>query len=96
MRLINQNGTKDYPYETSYLRIKYEEYCREGEYPKFHKVFSIYANDSSMGEYSTKEKALKVMEMLRNQYKRFMTTALMDIKKENIYFKFPADEDVKE
>lgn len=96
MRLINQKGTKDCPYKTSYLRIKYEEYCREGEYPKFHKVFSIYANDSNMGEYSTKEKAIKVMEMLQNQYKQFMESAFMNVVSEKTYFKFPTDEEVKE
>lgn len=39
-----------------------------------------------VAKYSTKEKAQKVMKMLRNEY--------MKNGSKNVYFQFPADEDV--
>lgn len=100
MRLISQDGKIDIPYENStiYVVANYGHSKENG----FHNIvgYEIMAHTGdnywNIGDYSTEEKALNVMEMLRNQYKRFITTALMDIKKENIYFRFPADEDVKE
>nr|DAT64288.1 MAG TPA: protein of unknown function (DUF5613) [Caudoviricetes sp.] len=40
----------------------------------------------TVAKYSTKEKAQKVMKMLRNEY--------MKNGSKNVYFQFPADEDV--
>lgn len=96
MRIISQDGITDIPYENSVLNV-FANYGYNKE-KNFNEIIGYrimtYAGDNpwTLGDYSTKEKALEVMEMLQNQYKRFMTTALMDIKNENIYFRFPADE----
>lgn len=67
MRVISQDGTIDVPYEISYLIMavgKYEDvehaaiYCRN----------SSTAMGTKMAEYSSKEKAKKAMEMLREAY----------------------------
>ncbi len=62
MRVISQDGTMDFPYEISTIFI----------YPRTENVIAIQsAGDSEIsiiGRYSTKEKAIKVMEMLRKAY----------------------------
>lgn len=63
MRVISQDGTMDFPYEISTFFI----------YPRIENVIAIQsAGDSEIsiiGRYSSKEKAIKAMEMLRAQYK---------------------------
>lgn len=62
MRVISQNGTMDFPYEISTIFI----------YPRIENVIAIQsAGDSEIsiiGRYSSKEKAIKAMEMLRKVY----------------------------
>ena len=62
MRVISQDGTMDFPYEISTIFI----------YPSIENVIAIQsAGDSEIsiiGRYSSKEKAIKAMEMLREQY----------------------------
>ena len=62
MRVISQDGTMDFPYEISTIFI----------YPKIENVIAIQsAGDSEIsiiGRYSSKEKAIKAMEMLREAY----------------------------
>lgn len=100
MRLISQDRKIDIPYENSVVYIV-ANYGHSKE-KNFNEIIGYrimtYAGDNpwTLGDYSTEEKALCVMEMLRNQYKRFMTTALMDIKRESIYFRFPTDEAVND
>lgn len=75
MRVISQDGTIDVPYDYSSLSMysgKYEDV----------EVAYIYCHNLSspigvkLAEYSTKEKALKAMEMLRTAYTgRFVTNA---------------------
>lgn len=59
MRVISQDGTMDFPYEISTIFI----------YPRIENVIAIQsAGDSEIsiiGRYSSKEKAIKAMEMLR-------------------------------
>ena len=65
MRLISQDGMYDFPYETVVLRMR----CCIDK-----KRYSIVASSScidshwDIGIYSSKEKAEKAMEMLREQY----------------------------
>ena len=81
MRLISQDGEIDVPYER--VVIKATEH-------RFDTVITAlferedYMKDIVMGYYSTKAKALKVMEMLRE--KNFWDKDV---------FKFPADEEVE-
>lgn len=62
MRVISQDGTMDFPYEISTIFI----------YPRTENVIAIQsAGDSEIsiiGRYSTEERALKAMEMLRKAY----------------------------
>ena len=62
MRVISQDGTIDVPYEISTIFI----------YPSIENVIAIQsAGDSEIsiiGRYSSKEKAIKAMETLREQY----------------------------
>jgi hypothetical protein len=62
MRVISQDGTMDFPYEISTIFI----------YPRIENVIAIQPTGDSeisiIGRYSSKEKALKAMEMLRKVY----------------------------
>lgn len=62
MRVISQDGTMDFPYEISTIFI----------YPRIENVIAIQsAGDSEIsiiGRYSSKEKTIKAMEMLREAY----------------------------
>ena len=62
MRVISQDGTMDFSYEISTIFI----------YPRTENVIAIQsAGDSEIsiiGRYSSKEKAIKAMEMLRKAY----------------------------
>jgi hypothetical protein len=67
MRVISQNGTIDVPYDYFSLSIasgKYEDV--EVAYIYCHNLSS--PNGTKLAEYSSREKALKAMEMLRNRY----------------------------
>lgn len=99
MRLISQDGKTDIPYENSaiYVVANYGHSKENG----FHNIagYEIMAHTGDdywdLGDYSTEEKALKVMEMLQQQYVGHLMTVLIDVKAESTYFKFPADEEVK-
>ena len=62
MRVISQDGTMDFPYEISTIFI----------YPSIENFIAIQsAGDSELsiiGRYSSKAKAIKAMEMLREAY----------------------------
>lgn len=68
MRVISQDGTIDVPYDYFSLSLvggKYKDV--EVAYIYCHNLSS--PNGTKLAEYSTKAKAIKVMEMLREQYK---------------------------
>ena len=85
MRLVSQDGMIDVPYEYGSLSIAGGK-CENFEIAviKYRNVSS--PNGTKLAEYKSKEKALKVMEMLRNVY-----TGLPVIL-QNVY----VSEDVKE
>lgn len=62
MRVISQDGTMDFPYEISTIFI----------YPRIENAIAIQPTGDSeisiIGRYSSKEKAIKAMEMLRKVY----------------------------
>lgn len=67
MRIISQNGNVDLPYEKFVFGITKDNKiacCRECVAPPY----EIY--NGIIAEYSSKEKALKAVEMLREQYER--------------------------
>lgn len=90
MRVISQDGTIDVPYEISSLSMavgKYEDVLHAAIY--FHN--SSTAMGTKMAEYGSKEKAKKAMEMLREQYKKYVRASV------NIYgcFQFPKDDEIE-
>lgn len=69
MRVISQDGTIDVPYDYFSLSVasgKYEDV--EVAYIYCHNLSS--PNGTKLAEYSSKEKALKAMEMLREQHEK--------------------------
>ena len=83
MRIISQDGKCDYPYENSTLFIDYMD----------GRVINIVPSTggckgTKIATYSTEEKAVKAMEMLRKAWK-FET----GIYHRNIIFQFPQDDD---
>lgn len=93
MRVISQDRSTDYPYDKSVVFLDpYNE----------NNVKIQLAGDKEcfmLGKYSTKEKALKVMELLREAYLKFAHATNSD----SFYtffdnpkvFRFPADDEVK-
>lgn len=65
MRVISQDGTMEFPYEMSTIFI----------HGRIENAIAIEpAGDSEVsiiGRYSSKEKAIKAMEMLRTKYRKF-------------------------
>ena len=100
MRVISQDGTMDFPYEISMIFI----------YPRIENVIAIQsAGDSEIsiiGRYSSKEKTIKAMEMLREKYLQYISlqggeSAFVQAVFQPNYcvlpkvFQFPQDEDVE-
>ena len=105
MRIISQDGTIDVPYDCFSLTIatgKYEDvevaciYCHNLSSPK----------GTKLAEYSSKEKAEKAMEMLREEYGKHFFGQGGAMATANFYvppfafippkvFQFPQDEDVE-
>ena len=66
MRLISQDGMFDVPYEQVAIELKESEVWCE-----YSATVQSYCTGRMMAKYTTKSKALKVMEMLRNKYAKF-------------------------
>lgn len=67
MRVISQDGKVDIPYDYFSLSMSSGKYKDvEVAYIYCHNLSS--PNGTKLAEYSTKEKAIKVMEMLRKSY----------------------------
>lgn len=93
MRVISQDRSMDYPYDKSVVFLDpYNE----------NNVKIQFVGDEEcliLGKYSTKEKALKVMELLREAYLKF-AQATNDNSFYTFFdnpkvFLFPADDEVK-
>ena len=62
MRVISQHGNVDLPYEQIVVRHAMES------------VIALYNGEKYvLGEYSSKEKAIKAMEMLREKYLQYIS-----------------------
>ncbi len=66
MRVISQDGTKDFPYESSSVSIYGG--CVNGRIYVRMQLCGGYDDSVDVADYSTKEKAIKAMEMLRDAY----------------------------
>ena len=84
MRIISQNGKNDLPYEDTVIHTEYYKLEQRD-------VVAIFKDEKyTLGTYSTKEKAIKAMEMLREAWK-FET----GIYHRNIIFQFPQDSEIE-
>lgn len=89
MRLISQDGTFDVPYD----QVVIQRYS-DGIYwlnKNLIGVESGISEDFKIASYSSEEKAIKVMEKLRENYKNFTL-----YKEDFLYFRLPEDEEVQE
>jgi hypothetical protein len=104
MRIISQDGTLDFPYELSTIRV-YNEIISMG-------MCKDDSCRSIIARYSTEEKAIKAMEMLRehNEGVIFLktiintekgTTFVSSLSKTDFnkltqnYFQFPQDDEIE-
>lgn len=91
MRVISQDGTMDFPYEISTIFI----------YPRIENAIAIQsAGDSEIsiiGRYSSKEKVIKAMEMLKEHYGllSFMKLIAGTTKYESLIKRFTEDDFIK-
>lgn len=69
MRVISQDGTMDFPYDSSWVSVYGG--CVNGRiYVRMH--LCGYDDSIDVADYSTKEKAIKAMEMLKRAYENNM------------------------
>lgn len=96
MRVISQDGTIDIPYEKF---IFYKTACNSIIATKDFVECADILLSGIIAEYSTREKALKAMEMLREKYLLYMRAT----NERNFYtffdnpkvFQFPKDDEVE-
>lgn len=96
MRVISQDGTIDVPYENFVFGITLDNYISAVMDTAVRPTEVV---NGIMAKYSSREKALKVMELLREAYLKFAHAtnndsfyAFFDNPK---IFRFPADNEVK-
>lgn len=73
MRVISQDGTIDVPYDSTWVSV-YEKCINGRTYVRMY--LCGYDDSVAVADYSTKEKAIKAIEMLRTAYTgQFITNA---------------------
>ena len=110
MRVISQDGTMDFPYDSSSVSLYAG--CIDGRIYVRMQLCGGYDDSVDVADYSTKEKALKAMEMLREQHEKnaflkmiinnekgnsfvsFLSETEFDDMTRN-YFQFPKDDKVE-
>ena len=84
MRVISQHGNVDLPYEQIVV-------CHAME-----SVIALYNGEKYvLGEYSSKEKSYKAMEMLRKAWINEAIEFTHGIYHRNIVFQFPQDDEIE-
>ena len=88
MRIISQSGRIDIPYEVAVVYVEYESV-----------IAKVCDERYAMGNYSTEEKAVKSMEMLREKYLLYKSAtnekSFYEFFDNPKVFQFPQDEDVE-
>ena len=79
MRIISQSGRFDIPYEMAVVYVEYESI-----------IAKVGDERYAMGNYSTEEKAIEVMEHLRRSY--YLRGERYEFEKD--YFWLPAEKEV--
>lgn len=92
MRVISQDGTKDFPYDSSSVSIYGG--CVNGRIYVRMQLCGGYDDSVDFADYSTKEKAIKAMEMLRKSWNGTIEFT-HGIYHRNIIFQFPQDDEIE-
>ena len=92
MRVISQDGKKDFPYDCSLVFI-YEGCINGRVYVRMQ--LHGYEDIENVADYSTKEKAIKAMEMLREAWINETPEFEDGIYHRNIIFQFPQDNEIE-
>lgn len=93
MRVISQDGTKDFPYDGSSVSIYGG--CVNGRIYVRMQLCGGYEDSVDVADYSTKEKAIKAIEMLRKAWINGTIEFTHGIYHRNIIFQFPQDEEIE-
>lgn len=92
MRVISQDGTLDMPYEEVIIqRFKSRIYFLNKNLTGVESL----SDDMQIAEYSTEEKAVKAMEMLREAWINEAIEFTHGIYHRNIVFQFPQDDEIE-
>ena len=103
MRIVSQDELRDVNYGKNDLYI----YLRDDDIYEIGCINQKDVDESGclLGDYSSKEKALKVMKMIRSRYRYILTLTKQDIQKLNAnhivkvidthYFHMPQDNEVE-
>lgn len=83
MRVISQDGTMDFPYDSSSVFIYGG--CINGRIYVRMQLCGGYDDSVDVADYSAKAKAIKAMEMLRASYKRNLAMGLMSEKARRVF-----------
>lgn len=92
MRVISQDGTIDMPYEEVIIqRFRSRIYFLNKNLTGVESL----SDDMQIAEYSTEEKAIKAMEMLREAWINEAIEFTHGIYHRNIVFQFPQDDEIE-
>lgn len=92
MRVISQDGTMDMPYEEVIIqRFKSRIYFLNKNLTGVESL----SDDMQIADYSTKEKAIKAIEMLRKAWINGAIEFTHGIYHRNIIFQFPQDDEIE-
>ena len=92
MRVISQDGTIDMPYEEVIIqRFRSRIYFLNKNLTGVESL----SDDMQIAEYSTKEKAIKAMETLREAWINEAIEFENGIYHRNIIFQFPQDDEIE-
>lgn len=92
MRVISQDGTIDMPYEEVIIqRFRSRIYFLNKNLTGVESL----SDDMQIAEYSTEEKAIKAMEMLRKAWINGTIEFTHGIYHRNIVFQFPQDDEIE-
>lgn len=92
MRVISQDGTTDFPYDNAWVSA-YERCINGRIYARVQ--LCGYDDSVDVADYSTKEKAIKAMEMLRKAWINEAAEFEDGIYHRNIIFQFPQDDEIE-
>lgn len=85
VRVINQDGTIDVPYNFFSLSVASGK-CKDVEYACIYCHNISAPHGTKLAEYSSKEKALKAMQMLRNEFADYGESGI---------FRFPQNNEIE-